>query len=167
MKKLAIILFLFVTNMFTQEIDKIYGLKVGDSLANNLLYNDTIKSKILNTDRPIQIKLPRSYHYENKLEYPLIVVLDGDYLFDLVSGSVDYFSYWDEIPENIVVGISQKSSRLKDSGVYDNLEFTPISSTKSFYKFVSEELIEYISKNFRVSNFKVIVEVILDFAVFN
>ena len=43
MKKLAIILFLFVTNMFTQEIDKIYGLKVGDSLANNLLYNDTIK----------------------------------------------------------------------------------------------------------------------------
>ncbi len=60
MKKLAIILFLFVTNMFTQEIDKIYGLKIGDSLANNLLYNDTIKSKILNTDRPIQIKLPRS-----------------------------------------------------------------------------------------------------------
>ena len=157
MKKLAIILFLFVTNMFTQEIDKIYGLKVGDSLANNLLYNDTIKSKILNTDRPIQIKLPRSYHYENKLEYPLIVVLDGDYLFDLVSGSVDYFSYWDEIPENIVVGISQKSSRFKDSGIYDNLEFTPISSTNSFYKFVSEELIEYITKNFRVSNFKVIV----------
>ena len=45
MKKLAIILFLFVTNMFTQEIDKIYGLKVGDSLANNLLYNDTINRK--------------------------------------------------------------------------------------------------------------------------
>ena len=41
MKKLTIILFLFVTNMFTQEIDKIYGLKVGDSLANNLLYNDS------------------------------------------------------------------------------------------------------------------------------
>ena len=157
MKKLVIILFLFVTNMFTQEIDKIYGLKVGDSLANNLLYNDTIKSKILNTDRPIQIKLPRSYYYENKVEYPLIVVLDGDYLFDLVSGSVDYFSYWDEIPENIVVGISQKSSRFKDSGVYDNLDFIPISSTKSFYKFVSEELLEYITKNLRVSNFKIIV----------
>ena len=39
MKKIAIILFLFVTNIHTQEIDKIYGLKVGDSLSNNLLYN--------------------------------------------------------------------------------------------------------------------------------
>jgi hypothetical protein len=157
MKKIAIILFLFVTNIHTQEIDKIYGLKVGDSLSNNLLYNDTIKSKILNTDRPIQIKLPRSYHYENKVEYPLIVVLDGDYLFDLVSGSVDYFSYWDEIPENIVVGIRQKSSRFKDSGVYDNLNFTPISSTKLFYKFVSEELIEYITNNLEYQILKLLL----------
>ena len=62
MKKLAIILFLFVTNMFTQEIDKIYGLKVGDSLANNLLYNDTIKS-FANNELKNTKPSKKIYHY--------------------------------------------------------------------------------------------------------
>ena len=40
-----------------------------------------------------------------KKHIPLILVLDGDYLFEPFSGCVDYLSYWDEIPEAIVVGI--------------------------------------------------------------
>ena len=43
---------------------------------------------------------------ETKKKYPLIIVLDGDYLFDITSGSVDYLSYWGDIPENIVVDIT-------------------------------------------------------------
>ena len=36
-------------------------------------------------------------------KYPLMIVMDGDYLFDITSGSVNYLSYWGDIPENIVV----------------------------------------------------------------
>ena len=45
----------------------------------------------------------------------------------------------------------------KDSSVFDNITHTPISSTASFYDFIVNELIPYFSKNYRVSNFKVIV----------
>ena len=78
-------------------------------------------------------------------------------MFNIVSGSVDYLSYWGDIPENLVVGINQKDTRFQDSSVFDNITYTPISSTASFYDFIVNELIPYFSKNYRVSNFKVIV----------
>ena len=86
-----------------------------------------------------------------------MIVLDGDYMFNIVSGSVDYLSYWGDVPENLVVGINQKDTRFQDSSVFDNITHTPISSTASFYDFIVNELIPYFSKNYRVSSFKVIV----------
>ena len=122
----------------------------------NRLY-DTIFSKNLNDKRFIKIQLPRSFDKKSKKKYPLMVVLDGDYMFDMVASSVDYLSFWKEIPENIVVGINQEDTRFKDSSIFDNLEHTPITSTANFYDFIINELIPYISKNFRISEFKVIV----------
>ncbi|MAZ06924.1 MAG: esterase [Rickettsiales bacterium] len=119
--------------------------------------NDTIISKYLNEKRSIEVQLPRSYDFESKKKYPLIIVLDGDYMFNIVSGSVDYLSYWNDIPENLVVGINQKDSRFKDSSVLDNITNTPITSTASFFDFVVNELIPYISRSYRVSDFKVII----------
>ena len=86
-----------------------------------------------------------------------MIVLDGDYMFNMVAGSVDYLSYWGEIPENIVVGINQRETRTKDTNIFDNITHTPISSTSSFYDFIVNEIIPYFSKNYRISNFRVIV----------
>ena len=119
--------------------------------------NDTIVSKFLNEKRSIEIQLPRSYDVELEKKYPLMLVLDGEYMFNIVSGSVDYLSYWGDIPENLVVGLNQKDTRFKDSSVFDNLTHTPITSTANFYDFIVSELIPYMSKNFRISEFKVIV----------
>ena len=142
------ILFLISINLLSsQNLDSLYVSRV----------NDTILSKYLNEKRAIEIQLPRSYEIEVDKNYPLMIVLDGDYMFNIVSGSVDYLSYWGDIPENLVVGINQKDTRFQDSSVFDNITFTPISSTASFYDFIVNELIPYFSKNYRVSNFKVIV----------
>mgnify|MGYP001173431607 FL=1 len=119
--------------------------------------NDTILSKFLNQKRNIEIQLPRTYNVELEKKYPLIIVLDGDYMFNMVAGSVDYLSYWGEIPENLIVGLNQKETRFKDTSVFDNLTYTPITSTASFYDFIVNELIPYISKNFRISAFRVII----------
>ena len=86
-----------------------------------------------------------------------MIVLDGDYMFNIVAGSVDYLSYWGDIPENLVVGINQKNSRFDDSSVLDNITYTPISSTASFYDFIINEIIPYFSENYRISNFRIIV----------
>ena len=132
---------------FSQNLDSLYIQKI----------NDTITSKFLNSERVIQLQLPRSYNIKEKKKYPLILVLDGDYLFNLVSGSVDFLSYWKEIPESIVIGIKQKKTRYDDSSVLDNSAFTPISSTASFYDFISNELIPQISKEYKVNDFKILI----------
>ena len=139
--------FLTINLLSSQNLDSLYVSRL----------NDTILSKYLNEKRAIEIQLPRSYETEVDKNYPLMIVLDGDYMFNIVSGSVDYLSYWGDIPENLVVGINQKDTRFQDSSVFDNITFTPISSTASFYDFIVNELIPYFSKNYRVSNFKVIV----------
>ena len=139
--------FLTINLLSSQNLDSLYVSRV----------NDTIISKYLNEKRAIEIQLPRSYEIEVDKNYPLMIVLDGDYMFNIVSGSVDYLSYWGDIPENLVVGINQKDTRFQDSSVFDNITHTPISSTASFYDFIVNELIPYFSKNYRVSNFKVIV----------
>jgi len=118
---------------------------------------DSVFSKNLNEKRLIKIQLPRSYDKKSKKKYPLMIVLDGDYMFDIVAGSVDYLSYWGDIPENIVVGINQKDTRYKDTSVFDNITHTPITSTASFYDFIANDIIPYFSKNYKISNFKVIV----------
>ena len=150
MKKYTLNTFLFfltINLLSSQNLDSLYVYRV----------NDTILSKYLNEKRAIEIQLPRSYKIEVDKNYPLMIVLDGDYMFNIVSGSVDYLSYWGDIPENLVVGINQKDTRFQDSSVFDNITYTPISSTASFYDFIVNELIPYFSKNYRVSNFKVIV----------
>ena len=138
---------LFVNLLNSQNLDSLYVSKI----------NDTISSKYLNEKRAIEIQLPRSYDVELDKKYPLIIVLDGDYMFNIVAGSVDYLSYWGDIPENLVVGIAQKDSRFKDSSIFDNLTHTPITSTASFYDFIVNELIPYFSINYRISNFRVIL----------
>ena len=139
--------FLTINLISSQNLDSLYVSRL----------NDTIISKYLNEKRAIEIQLPRSYEIEFDKNYPLMIVLDGDYMFNIVSGSVDYLSYWGDIPENLVVGINQKDTRFQDSSVFDNITHTPISSTASFYDFIVNELIPYFSKNYRVSSFKVIV----------
>ena len=132
---------------FSQNLDSLNVSKI----------NDTIKSSFLNERRAIEIQLPRSYEADIKKKYPLMIVMDGDYMFNLVSGSVDYLSFWGDIPENLVVGISQRDSRFDDSSNLDPIDFTPISSTANFYDFLVNELIPFITKNYRVSNFRILV----------
>ena len=132
---------------FSQNLDSLNVFKI----------NDTIKSSFLNERRAIEIQLPRSYEADVMKKYPLILVMDGDYMFNLVSGSVDYLSFWGDIPENLVVGISQRDSRFDDSSNLDPIDYTPISSTANFYDFIVNELIPFITKNYRVSNFRILV----------
>lgn len=144
----SFIIISFILNLgFSQNLDSLNITKI----------NDTIFSKFLNKERSIEIQLPRSFNENDEKKFPLVIVLDGDYMFNMVSGSIDYLSYWGDIPENIVVGIKQNETRYKDVSVLDNINNTPITSTLSFYNFIENELIPYISKNYRGSTFRIIV----------
>jgi predicted alpha/beta superfamily hydrolase len=146
-KLLLILFFISSVTLYSQETD---------SIRNNNIY-DKIYSDKLSTEREITIQLPRNYNLDEEKRYPVFIVFDGDYLFEIVSGNVDYMSFWGDIPEAIVVGINQIDSRYNDTSVVDNINFTPISSTANFFEFVSQELIPYINKNYRTTNFRVAV----------
>ena len=106
--------------------------------------------------RELKIQLPRNYNENLEQFYPLIVTLDGDYLFEVVSGNVDYMSYWDDMPDAIVVGINQESSKEDDLYISDE-DYFPIRGGAKFYEFLGAELVPYLIEKYRVGIFKIVV----------
>ena len=64
---------------------------------------EKFKSEKLGTTREISISIPQTYAFNPNKGYPLAIVLDGDYLFDPVVGTINYGSYFDNFPEMIIV----------------------------------------------------------------
>lgn len=117
---------------------------------------ETIDSYKLDGKRELKIQLPRNYDSEAKRTYPLVIVLDGDYLFEPVAGNIDYQAYWEDIPDCIVVGVKQGNTR-EDDFSYDGDTFLPANEGADFYEFLAAELLPYIEENYKASNFRVIV----------
>lgn len=117
---------------------------------------ETFQSSKLGEERELKIQLPRGYSANSDKTYPLFVVLDGDYMFEAVAGNVDYFSYWEDMPEAIVVGVNQYNKRYDDC-MYSAQNSLPIETGAAFFEFIGIELIPYIEKNYRAGSFRVAV----------
>ena len=118
---------------------------------------DTIHSQKLNEDREITISLPFSYAQNKTKKYPLLIILDGDYLLDPFEGALKYGAYWDDMPEVIIVGITQnqKNERESDCAV-DPETGLPEEKGAAFFEFIGQELLPYLQKNYRTAPFKII-----------
>jgi uncharacterized protein len=118
---------------------------------------DTIVSKKMDMKREITIYVPESYSPNSKKTYPLLVLLDGDYLFDAFQGALSYGSYWDDLPEMIIVGISQnKDNERQDDCLLSPEEGLPEGKAAKFFEFVGGELVPYIESKYRIAPFKMI-----------
>lgn len=118
---------------------------------------ETFVSTKLGESREITIGLPASYENNPNKQYPILVLLDGDYLFDPFFGALNYGAYWDDLPETIIVGISQNinDERMEDSH-YDDLNNVPSKKGARFFEFIGSELLPYIEKKYRVAPFRII-----------
>ena len=117
---------------------------------------ETIESEVLGTSRELKIQLPRNYEDNLEKSYPLIVVFDGDYLFEVVAGNVDYYSYWGDMPEAIVVGVNQVNSKAQDY-IMSLKDYLPSKTGAQFYDFIENELIVFMNENYRSLNFRMAV----------
>lgn len=126
----------------------------------NLLFSQITYQKIssskLGSERELKIQLPRNYDENKEKSYPVMIVLDGDYLFEPVAGNVDYYSYWEDIPEMIVVGINQVSTRESDA-FYSDVSYFPEKSGAAFFEFIGMELMPFLDSNYRTAPFRVII----------
>jgi predicted alpha/beta superfamily hydrolase len=117
---------------------------------------EKFESRKLNTTRQLKIKLPKNYDPSSPVKHPVIIVFDGDYLFEPVVGQVSFQTYFDGMPESIVVGIVQGYERFYDS-YSDEVTGLPIETGARFYQFVGEELLPYIDSKYNTSKFRVAI----------
>jgi len=106
--------------------------------------------------RDVQYYFPEDYDEEKK--YPLIVVLDGEYLFDQVVANAKFYSRFHGMPACIVVGINQskKSIRLDDCA-FEPDSGLPSEKAKQFFEFLGMEMIPYLDLNYSTAPFKMVV----------
>ena len=140
MKKIILFLFFICSNaIFSQKV------------------TDTISSKRLNEEREITIGLPPSYDKHPNQKYPVLVLLDGDFLFDAFQGALSYSNYWDDLPEVIIVGISQNKNNERETDcAVDQENGLPTEKGEAFFEFIGLELLPYIEKKYRTAPFKMI-----------
>ncbi len=103
--------------------------------------------------RDVSYYFPEDYSDDKK--YPLIVVLDADYLFDVVVANSKLYGAHSRMPEAIVVGIHQSENDLRwEDCDFEQTTGLPTEKGAKFYEFLGTELIPYLETNYSIAPFK-------------
>lgn len=120
-------------------------------------------SELLQENRKLNIHLPQNYN--DDIKYPVIIVLDGGYMLNLIAGNVDFYTQLDRMPPSIVVGIDQNyldkegvSARWVDCR-YDDKTGLLIEKGVLFYDFINNDLIDFLESNYSIAEFITIIGV--------
>lgn len=112
----------------------------------------------LGRSRNLKIYVPESYAKDSTRLYPLTIIFDGDYLFDVYTANAKLFAKRDKAPEQIIVGIMQNENkeRYRDCS-YDELNGLPTEDSNRFYRFIRAELLDFLEYTYRLSPFRTLV----------
>jgi predicted alpha/beta superfamily hydrolase len=164
-------LFMFKRNLFISLVVLIFcsvpafGLEDGDNITiENSRVHKVPSAIVADQLYELRVKLPDSYQTSPNKKYPLIVVLDGQWNTNLVSDIVSKLSFDGMMPEAITVGVTwggktdvASELRLRDY-VRPELPFLPRSGGASaFLSALTEELIPFVEKSYRLDGKKVLV----------
>ncbi len=106
--------------------------------------------------RDVRYYFPENYTKEKK--YPLIVVLDAEYLFDQVVANAKFYSSFHGMPEAIIVGVEQNKNGIRlDDCAFEENSGLPTEKGKKFYEFLGMELIPYLETSYSTAPFKMFV----------
>lgn len=136
--KLAIALFLSFIIGFSQKVD------------------EKIQSKKLNEERTFTVYTPASYESNPQKKYPVLVVLDGEYLASPFEGILKYGAYWDDLPEMIIVAINQNYGETRFNDSLSGDDGLPADSGAKFFEFIGIELLPYVQSKYRTIPFRMI-----------
>ncbi len=149
---LLLINYLVISNAIAQisEIDYTIGKQL------------FIKSEILNEDRKVLISLPKNYD-RNIHDYPVIYVMDAEFLFDVTQSIVKIRAERNYMPRSIIVGITNNTSKRNDMAlVLKNKEGRAFfggygGKSKEYVAFLKDEVIPFIEKNYRANSHRTII----------
>lgn len=119
--------------------------------------SEEVFSAKLNAKRTVRVSLPPYYNADKKKKYPLLLLLDGEYMLDPFTGTLSYAYYWDELPEVVVVAIDNVDTEQREAdNSIDETTGLPAPNGNLFYQFIADELIPYLEKNYRLLPFRII-----------
>lgn len=153
--------FKFFLLLFACLFANLLQAQKADSTGITIAEIKIIHSTILNEDRKIYVYTP-AYHSE---PLPVIYLMDGENI-SLVAGIVDFLYQTNQLPPIIVVGIgnyeydrnrdlSPTHSLLNMDGTSNSINFKTTGGGENFLKFINDELIPYVEKNYKPSPNKI------------
>jgi predicted alpha/beta superfamily hydrolase len=124
----------------------------------------SIVSKEVNDTFYVYVRLPKHYKTETK-SYPVLYLLDGDIAFDMSTSIIRYLQYAEDVPDIIIIGIGY-GTMLNDNNLNfreRDYSFTNIPLLKygsggadNYLKFLKNELIPYVEKNYRTNKNRIL-----------
>jgi len=152
---ITISLLIFNSHALGINLLKSEGIISGDKYS--------LKSSILDEKRDIFISLPESYIHSSH-HYPVIYVMDGEFLFDLTRSMVEIRAARNYMPESIIVGIPNNTDKRIEMALelFDDhgepfFYGDGLGQTDKYLKFFRNELIPQIEEKFRVNSHRTII----------
>jgi uncharacterized protein len=143
---------LFVGLLVFGNLDMVFGQ---DARISSVTHNrHIIKSKILNEDRSILVRLPESYARSSQ-KFPVVYMLDGhgSYL-SLMPGTLDHLFWSGHIPEMILVSI-QNTDRTRDLTPTKTAQRPTSGGGDNFLQFIETEVMPLVENNYHTQPFRI------------
>ena len=151
----------FILLLFACLFTNISQAQKIDSTGITIAEIKIIHSTILNEDRKIYVYTPVN-HFE---PLPVIYLMDGE-MISLGAGIVDFLSQANLLPPMIVVGIGNYEydsardlttthSLLNMDGTTDSNSWRNSGEGENFLKFIKDELMPFVEKNYKTSPNKI------------
>lgn len=118
---------------------------------------EEVFSQKLNANRTIRVITPPSYNQDKNKKYPLLLLLDGEYMLEPFAGTLAYAYYWDELPETVIVAVNTNDGDQREADMLINdATGLPEGTGDKFFQFISDELLPALNKKYRLSPFRII-----------
>ena len=134
------------------EMDQLLGQGFGTPNPPLTLH---LKSTLLGEERRIYVQLPEG-HGRSSLRYPVLLVLDAEWLFDSARAHVRFFSDYETmdvaLPKMIVVGIENTDrdrNFVPTKDPKDEPDFPTAGEADKFLEFLRDELFPCIDNRFQ------------------
>ena len=118
--------------------------------------HEIFESFKLQERRKVSYYFPEAYSPDKK--YPVVVVLDGEYLFDQVVANAKFYSRFEGMPEVIIVGIEQSRDDLRwEDCAFEEDSGLPSEKGQRFYEFLGMEIVPYLDTKFSTAPFRMFI----------
>jgi len=124
--------------------------------------NIKIESNILGESREIYVSLPPRYN-QNVNDYPVIFVLDAEFMFDITRSMTTLWAARNYMPESIVIGLPNPTHKdrfelsQKVKGKSGRYAYNGGGNPEKYLNFFNEELFPLLQKKYRINSNRTII----------